>query len=174
MMSTGYSSKSNRTSSTAAATSVSSNNSEESQALQAEIKEAFYMTAGESRDHIYVSEMKLALNYLGMSPKKEDIQAMFNEKASPERRVTLQEFQGLVYPRLAVRRTDTEEMIARTFKLYDRDGKGWITQRDLELVVQQIGKGEGTTEAELREMFDVLDKDSDGRVTEQDFRELFV
>ena len=175
-MSTGYNPKSSRNNSTAADTNVSSNNnnSEESQALQAEIKEAFYMTAGESRDHIYVSEMKLALNYLGMSPKKEDVQAMFDERASPERRVTLQEFQGLVYPRLAARRTDTEEMIARTFKLYDRDGKGWITQRDLELVVQQIGKGEDTTETELREMFDVLDKDRDGRVTEQDFRELFV
>lgn len=147
---------------------------EEDQALQAEIKEAFYMTAGENRNYIYVSEMKLALNYLGISPKKEDIQSMFDDKVCPETRVTMQEFRTLVYPRVAARRTDVEETITRTFKLYDRDGKGWITQRDLELVAQQIGKAEDVTEAELCEMFDVLDKDHDGRVTEADFRELFM
>lgn len=149
-------------------------NTNEDQALYAEIKEAFDMTAGEGKDHICVREMKLALNYLGISPKKEDISSMFDEKVDPDTEISLEEFQKLVYPRVAARRMLMEETIARTFKLYDRDGKGWITQKDLELVSRQIGEAEDVTDAELREMFDALDTDNDGRVTEAEFRELFM
>lgn len=141
--------------------------------LQAEIKEAFDMTAGEGRDYIYASELKLALNYLGMAPKKEDISSVVDEKAGLEAQISLDEFQRIASVSLVALRASSEETIARTFRLYDSEGKGWITQKDLEHVAQVIGEAEDVTEAELHEMFRALDTDNDGRVTEADFQKLF-
>lgn len=154
-------------------TTLSDDDDDDDQELRSEIKEAFDMTAGEGKEYICVSEMKLALNYLGISPKKEDISAMFGEQVSPETKIDLERFQKLAYPRVVARRMDVGETIARAFRLYDRDGKGWITQKDLELVAQQIGEAEDITEDELHEMFAALDTDHDGRVSESDFHELF-
>ena len=53
------------------------------------------------------------------------------------------------------------------FALFDPDGNGRITMRDLKRVVLELG--ENISEDEMREMIEEADRDNDGHVTFDDF-----
>lgn len=62
---------------------------------------------------------------------------------------------------------DMREEIIKTFELFDEDGKGKITFKDLKRVAQELG--EGLSDDELQEMIDEADRSGEGGINMEDF-----
>jgi centrin-1 len=68
--------------------------------------------------------------------------------------------------------SDSREDINKVFNLFDVDGKGRITLRDLKRVAKELG--ETLTDAELLEMIERADKDGDSEITMEDFAAIMM
>ncbi|ETN76129.1 EF hand [Necator americanus] len=62
---------------------------------------------------------------------------------------------------------ETADEMRTAFKLFDKEGKGWITAENLKQVAQELG--EQLSEEDLEEMIKEASQDAEGRVAEADF-----
>ncbi|PWN94442.1 EF-hand [Tilletiopsis washingtonensis] len=62
--------------------------------------------------------------------------------------------------------------IRRAFALFDDDGTGRISLRNLKRVAKELG--EGLDEEELQAMIDEFDLDQDGEISEQEFIQIMM
>ena len=67
---------------------------------------------------------------------------------------------------------DTREEIDKVFKLFDDDGNGSISVKNLVRVAKELG--ESMTEEELKEMIEHADKAGTGSVSMDDFYRLMM
>ena len=66
-----------------------------------------------------------------------------------------------------MRDTDSEEDIREAFKVFDKDGNGYISTAELRHVM--AGLGEKLTDDEVDEMIREADVDGDGQLNYQEF-----
>lgn len=64
---------------------------------------------------------------------------------------------------------DADEEIREAFKVFDKNGDGYVEVAELRQVVQ--GLGEPLSEADLQEMIKEADTDGDGRISYQEYVE---
>jgi centrin-3 len=62
---------------------------------------------------------------------------------------------------------DPEEEIRKAFRLFDEDGSGKISVKNLKRVARELG--ETLSEDELAAMIEEFDKDGDGLINEEEF-----
>lgn len=67
---------------------------------------------------------------------------------------------------------DPMDEIRRAFSLFDDDGTGKISLRNLKRVAKELG--EGLDEEELQAMIDEFDLDQDGEINEQEFVQIMM
>ena len=67
---------------------------------------------------------------------------------------------------------DPIEEIKRAFRLFDDDGTGKISFRNLKRVARELG--ENLSDEELRAMIDEFDLDEDGEINEQEFIQIMM
>jgi centrin-1 len=79
--------------------------------------------------------------------------------------IDFEEFLDMMTAKISDR--DSKEDVGKVFALFDAEGKGAITLRDLKRVAKELG--ETMTEAELAEMIERADSDADGNITADDF-----
>ncbi|XP_055611572.1 calcium-binding protein E63-1 isoform X3 [Uranotaenia lowii] len=65
----------------------------------------------------------------------------------------------------------TQDLVA-AFRVFDRDGNGYITRDELKSAMDMIG--ENVTEMQLNEMLELADADKDGRINYEDFQNFFL
>lgn len=65
---------------------------------------------------------------------------------------------------------ETEDALRQAFRVFDRDGDGYISTSDLRYFMVTLG--EKLSEEEADEMIRMLDEDGDGRVQWDDFARL--
>ena len=79
--------------------------------------------------------------------------------------IDFEEFLDMMTARMSDR--DTREDIKKVFRLFDDDGTGTISIRNLRRVARELG--ETMTDEELQEMIDRADSNGDSAVTPDDF-----
>lgn len=115
---------------------------------------------------IDVRELKAAFRALGFELKKEEVKQMLdNVGKDPSQEITFEEFLKMVTPRMGER--DSAEEILKVFKLFDEDGTGYITFKNLKRICQELG--ENLTDDEIQEMIDEADRDGDGKISSEEF-----
>lgn len=62
---------------------------------------------------------------------------------------------------------DADEEIREAFKVFDKNGDGYVEVAELRQVVQNLG--EPLSEADLQEMIKEADSDGDGRISYQEY-----
>lgn len=71
-----------------------------------------------------------------------------------------------------MKETDIEEEMKEAFKVFDKDGDGFITASELRQVMANLG--ENLTDTEVADMIREADLDNDGKVNFEEFHTMMM
>lgn len=112
-------------------------------------------------------ELGSLLRSLGLTPSPDQLDALI-QKANSNGLVEFSEFVALVSPELVPAKSPyTDEQLQQLFKMFDRDGNGYVTAADLAHSMAELGHA--LTAEELTGMIKEADTDGDGRINFQEF-----
>ncbi|KAI9322046.1 centrin-1 [Zopfochytrium polystomum] len=104
-----------------------------------------------------IRELRIVMRSLGFNPTKE---GGFASEEEPS--LSFDEFLFLMAAKL-----DTHAEMMRAFRLFDVEGRGKISFKDLKRVARELGEEMGDDEIQM--MIDETDKDGDGEIGEEDW-----
>ncbi|GME97701.1 unnamed protein product [[Candida] boidinii] len=131
-----------------------------------EIREAFSLFDMNNDGFLDYHELKVALRALGFEMSKREVIGVIEEYDTDNRRlISYDDFYRYVGEKILQR--DPIEEIKRAFKLFDDDGTGKISLKNLRRVAKELG--ENLDDDELRAMIDEFDLDDDGEINEEEF-----
>eukprot|EP01017_Pseudomicrothorax_dubius_P045759 TRINITY_DN7963_c0_g2_i1.p1 TRINITY_DN7963_c0_g2~~TRINITY_DN7963_c0_g2_i1.p1 ORF type:complete len:196 (-),score=57.57 TRINITY_DN7963_c0_g2_i1:187-774(-) len=131
-----------------------------------EIKEAFDLFDTDQTGTIDPKELKAAMTSLGYEAKSQAFYQMIAEMDSDgNNAIDFREFLDMMTARLSDK--DSRSDLEKVFKLFDNEGHGRISIKNLRRVARELG--ETMDDNELQEMIDRADIDGDGFVTFEDF-----
>ncbi|OEH74326.1 centrin-1-like isoform x1 [Cyclospora cayetanensis] len=157
-----------------------------------EIRDAFDLFDTDGSGCIDAKELKVAMRALGFEPKREEIRKLIAAAdADGTGTIEFSEFLSMMtqkivselalgnsllvlVSRIQVLARDPKEEMLKAFRLFDDDGTGKITFKNLKRVAKEIG--ENISDEEIQEMIDEADRDGDGEINEEEFlrRHLFA
>ncbi|KDN35893.1 putative CDC31-spindle pole body component, centrin [Tilletiaria anomala UBC 951] len=131
-----------------------------------EIREAFELFDTDKDGAIDYHELKVAMRALGFDLKKAEVLKILRDSdKSGQGVMEWEDFNRIMSERIASR--DPMEEVRRAFALFDDDGTGRISLRNLRRVAKELG--ESLDDEELQAMIDEFDLDQDGEINEQEF-----
>ncbi|XP_033645712.1 calmodulin-beta-like [Asterias rubens] len=142
-----------------------------------EFKEAFSIFDKDGDGTVTCEELAVVLRSIGLNPSKKELQGLIKEAdVDGNNTIELNEFLALMAKKMvrqesgAGRNDDvmmTEEEIDKTFKVFDRNGNGFICAEE----IRQVGAlyGETFSDDDVSQMIKEADHDGDGRVSYEDF-----
>merc|ERR1712108_66920 len=100
-----------------------------------------------------------------------ELQDMINEvDADGNGTIDFPEFLSLMARKM--KDTDTEEELIEAFKVFDRDGNGFISAAELRHIMTNLG--EKLTDEEVDEMIREADVDGDGQINYEEFVKMMM
>ncbi|KAJ3006795.1 UNVERIFIED_CONTAM: hypothetical protein HDU68_003885, partial [Siphonaria sp. JEL0065] len=137
----------------------------------AEFREAFSLFDKDGDGTITTKELGTVMRSLGQNPTDGELQDMINEvDGDGNGNIDFEEFITMMARKL--KDSDAEAEIREAFRVFDKDGVGFITVGQLRQVMQNLG--ENLTEQEINEMFCEADIDGDGKIDFEEFVSMMV
>uniref|UniRef100_UPI00035AC984 RGECO1 n=1 Tax=Discosoma sp. TaxID=86600 RepID=UPI00035AC984 len=137
----------------------------------AEFKEAFSLFDKDGDGTITTKELGTVMRSLGQNPTEAELQDMINEvDADGDGTFDFPEFLTMMARKM--NDTDSEEEIREAFRVFDKDGNGYIGAAELRHVMTDLG--EKLTDEEVDEMIRVADIDGDGQVNYEEFVQMMT
>ncbi|XP_030854434.1 calmodulin-alpha [Strongylocentrotus purpuratus] len=141
----------------------------------AEFKEAFSLFDKDGDGTITTKELGTVMRSLGQNPTEAELQDMINEVDADGKLLsqsgrcngTIDSPEFLAMMAKKMKDTDSEEDIREAFRVFDKDGNGYISAAELRHVMTNIG--ENLTIEEVDEMIREADVDGDGQVDYEEF-----
>mmetsp|Transcript_2759 Transcript_2759/g.2916 ORF Transcript_2759/g.2916 Transcript_2759/m.2916 type:complete len:168 (-) Transcript_2759:292-795(-) len=131
-----------------------------------EIKEAFDLFDTDKTGTIDYHELKVAMRALGFDVKKPEVLELMKEyDREGTGQIDYSDFLEIMTQKISER--DPTEEILKAFRLFDDDGSGRISLKNLRRVARELG--ENLSDDELQAMIDEFDKDQDGEINEEEF-----
>ncbi len=132
----------------------------------AKLMEAFSRFDTDRDGLIGTEELRRVLRHLGQNPTDAELQDLAYAMDTDESgKIDLPEFLHMMSKRIAD--INLEDDITQAFKVFDRDGNGVISARELKHVMANIG--ESLTDFEVEEMIREADMDGDGAINYAEF-----
>ncbi|TFK17047.1 EF-hand protein [Coprinopsis marcescibilis] len=130
-----------------------------------EIKEAFELFDTDKDGAIDYHELKVAMRALGFDMKKAEVLKILRDPdKTGQNLMDFEDFAKVMSDKIQA--CDPIEM-RRAIHLFDDDGTGKISLRNLRRVAKEIG--DRLEDDELQAMIDKFDLDGDGEINEQEF-----
>ncbi|XP_053689100.1 calmodulin-beta-like [Sabethes cyaneus] len=115
---------------------------------------------------ITASELGMVVRALGMNPSQAEVEQMIHEvDLDGSGTIELNEF--LVLMARKQRQDTTDEELRDAFKIFDRDGDGFLSVDELSAVMKNFG--ERLSDDELADLLDEADIDKDGKINYEEF-----
>lgn len=133
-----------------------------------ELKAAFSMLDQNQDGRVNASEMKSMLENLGILLTDDMAQRLIKQATNREDGlVSEEEFLDWMASQDLGSQDDIMEDLLAAFRVFDKDGNGYITRDELKTAMDMIG--EPVTETQLDEMLKATDIDNDGRINYEEF-----
>ncbi|WFD01953.1 Calcium-binding component of the spindle pole body (SPB) half-bridge [Malassezia obtusa] len=133
--------------------------------------EAFDLFDTDKDGAIDYHELKVAMRALGFDLKKPELLKLLRENdTSGSGLMEWKDFERILSERIASR--DPREEIRRAFALFDDDGTGKISLRNLKRVAKELG--ENLDDEELQAMITEFDLDQDGEINADEFEQIMM
>mmetsp|Transcript_14170 Transcript_14170/g.29752 ORF Transcript_14170/g.29752 Transcript_14170/m.29752 type:complete len:150 (+) Transcript_14170:71-520(+) len=137
----------------------------------AEFKETFNLFDEDKDQRLSLKELGIMLNSLGQNPTEADLQNMISDVDADEQgRIDFPDFLSLMARKM--KDTDTEEELIEAFKVFDRDGDGFISAGELRHSMTNLG--EKLSDVEVDEMIREADLDGDGQINYDEFVKMMM
>lgn len=134
----------------------------------AQLKEIFTSFDRNHDGSLTQLELGSLLRSLGLKPSQDEIDALI-QKADTNSNglIEFSEFAALVAPEVVPESPYSEEQLRAIFRVFDRDGNGYITAAELAHSMARLGHA--LTVEELTGMIKEADTDGDGRISFAEF-----
>ena len=135
----------------------------------AELREIFRSFDRNNDGSLTQLELGSLLRSLGLKPSPEQLETLIQKTdKNSNGLIEFSEFVSLVAPELLPARSPyTEDQLKQLFRMFDRDGNGFITAAELAHSMAKLGHA--LTAEELTGMIKEADMDGDGRINFQEF-----
>jgi len=132
----------------------------------AEFREAFSLFDKDGDNTITTKELGTVMRSLGQEPTEQELSDMIGEvDVNGNGTIDFEEFLEMMARKM--RETDTAEEIRQAFRVFDKDGNGYISSAELRHVM--VNLGERLTDEEVEEMIREADCDGDGQINYEEF-----
>jgi calmodulin len=145
---------------------------EESQSShEKELKEYFDMFDRDKDNLINEKELGNILRSLGHDPTEQDLTEMIKEVDNDsDSKIEFEEFLKIMNNKL--KQTETEQELIEAFKIFDKEGKGLISENEFKHIMLSLG--EKISEEELEEMMKKADPKNQGYVNYKEFAKILL
>ncbi|CAL8110427.1 unnamed protein product [Orchesella dallaii] len=134
-----------------------------------ELRMAFRLLDRNKDGRISVSEFQLMLKNFGINVPDEMVQEFINSK-SRSGSLTENDFIGWVGSSVAAIPDDASKDLMAAFRVFDKDGNGFITRDELKEAMEMIG--EPVTDEDIDNMITMADLNKDGKIDYEEFSKL--
>ncbi|XP_038597257.1 calmodulin-A-like [Tachyglossus aculeatus] len=132
----------------------------------AKCKEAFELFDQDSDGTITTKELGTVLQSLGQNATEAELKAIIGKvDTDGNGKVDFPEFLSLMAQ--VMKEPKAEDGIREAFRMFDKDGNGYVSAAELRQVLATLG--ETLTDEEVDEMIQVADTDGDGKVNYEEF-----
>jgi calmodulin len=136
-----------------------------------EVKEAFDMFDRDKDGKININELSNVMKALGYNLTEKEVSEIMGENDNDnDGKLKLEEVLFLVNNRS--KEIDTEDELIEAFRLFDKEGKGYIGTDEIKHLLLMLG--ESMSNEEIEEIITQADLDGDGKVSYQDFAKLML
>lgn len=144
----------------------------DARSMEKEIRELFRLFDTNNDRSISTQELGKAMRFLGMSPTQQEVaDAMKALDINGNGRIEFQEFFSFMQAEMAkvddAEFTHKEEVIRSAFRTFDKDGNGFIDEKELRVAMKKLG--ECLSDKELEDMMRQADVDGDGKINYEEF-----
>lgn len=137
-----------------------------------EFREAFSLFDKNGDGYISSKELGVVMRSLGQNPTEAELLDMINEvDFDGNGRIDFQEFISMM-ARQMKNPMDEELELRESFKVFDKNGDGYISASELRHVMTTLG--EKLSDEEVEEMIREADIDGDGKVNYQEFVKMML
>lgn len=137
----------------------------------AEFKEAFSLFDQDGDGTITAVELGTIMQSLGQNPTQAELQDMINEvDADGNGSIDFPEFLTMMAKKM--KDIDSVHEIKEAFRVFDKEGKGYISAAELRNVMTNLG--EKLTDEEVDEMIREADIDGDGQINYEEFVQIMT
>lgn len=133
---------------------------------------AFDVFDSQKLGYVKYRETKALMRALGFQVNKQEVRDLFRlyERDVETEGLEFFEFREIMMDKVLER--DPWEEHRKVFRLFDKDGSGKISLRDMRLLARQIG--EKVTDETLLDMIDEFDLDGDGEIDMEEFLQIMA
>uniref|UniRef100_A0A8C6XJD9 Calglandulin n=1 Tax=Naja naja TaxID=35670 RepID=A0A8C6XJD9_NAJNA len=107
---------------------------------------------------------------LGKNPTESEVRSIIGEIEAYKGKVDFPRFLSIMARR--TRHSDTEEEIRAAFRVFDRNGDGYVNTAELRHVLTTVG--EKLTDDEVKLLINEMDRKGDGKVNYEEFARIMV
>ena len=135
-------------------------------------KEAFNLFDKDGNGLIKTYELAFVLRSLGQNHTEAELQEIISEiDIDDNGSIDFPEFLTMMARKMKENNNHKDE-IHEIFKVFDKEGNGFISVAELSHVMTSLG--EELTEEEVKEMIKEADIDGDGQVSYEDFKKIYL
>ncbi|GAH07841.1 unnamed protein product, partial [marine sediment metagenome] len=136
-----------------------------------QFKETFNIFDKNGDGKICRSELASVIRCLGKNPTESQLNQIMSEADTDENGfIDFTEFVRMIQNKLNY--TDTEKQFIESFKLFDMDGNGYISTKELKHIMTSFG--DKLTEEEANEMLRNADIDGDGLINYEEYVKMMM